>query len=42
MVRHLAFFSIKLTALGQDALTNAHAMAEHFRRIKKKFPESTM
>lgn len=38
MIRHLVFFSMKPNALGQDALTNAHTMAEHFRRISKEIP----
>ena len=38
MIRHIVFFSMKSKALGQDGLTKAHAMAEHFRRISKEIP----
>ena len=38
MIRHLVFFSMKPHALEQDGLTNAHIMAEHFRRISKEIP----
>ena len=37
MIRHLVFFSMKPHALEQDGLTNAHIMAEHFRRISKEW-----
>lgn len=38
MIRHIVFFSMKQTALGEDGLTNAHKMAEHFRRISREIP----
>ena len=38
MIRHIVFFSIKSKTLDQDGLTNAHTMAEHFRRISKEIP----
>lgn len=38
MIRHIVFFSMKPTALGQNGLANAHIMAEHFRRISKEIP----
>ena len=38
MIRHIVFFSMKPEALERDGLANAHAMAEHFRRISKEIP----
>ena len=38
MIRHSVFFSMKPEALERDGLANAHAMAEHFRRISKELP----
>ena len=40
MIRHIVFFSMKPEALERDGLANAHAMAEHFRRISKEMFES--